>query len=58
VAERFSAHPARWRTPSDCPSWKLSLEALARTFRRKRVLESGVLPTIAELAEQEGLALP
>ncbi len=32
------------------------IKALARAFRWKRVLESGEFPTIAELAEREGIA--
>ena len=32
------------------------VKALARAFRWKRVLESGEFPTIAELAEREGIA--
>lgn len=32
------------------------VKALARAFRWKRMLESGEFPTIAELAEREGIA--
>jgi len=32
------------------------VKALARAFRRKRMLESGEFTTIAELAEREGIA--
>lgn len=34
------------------------VKALARAFRWKRMLESGELATIAELAEREGIAAP